>query len=121
MKEGFLPIAIRSIMGRCPHCGHGRLFTSYLKQVDQCAHCNEALGHIRADDGPAWLTILIVGHILAFLMLNIVPNLDWPDWGITVLIMNSIVILSLLILPRAKGLFIGIIWRLKCSGSERGD
>ena len=44
-------------MGKCPNCGAGALFRSYLKQVDHCAVCGESYGKIHADDGPPWLTI----------------------------------------------------------------
>ena len=45
---------------RCPNCGTGRLLQSYLKVNDHCAACGEDFSHQRADDGPAYLTILIV-------------------------------------------------------------
>ena len=54
---------------RCPNCGQGPLMKSYLKVRDTCPVCDEALHHHRADDGPAYLTILIVGHIMAPLLL----------------------------------------------------
>ena len=50
---------------RCPSCGTGPLLRSYLKVRDSCPVCGEELHHQRADDGPAYLTILIVGHLLA--------------------------------------------------------
>ena len=56
---------------RCPNCGEGRIFVSYLKIRDTCDVCGEALHHQRADDGPAYLTILIVGHILAPLIVYV--------------------------------------------------
>ena len=60
-KDAFSAV-LRGLRGRCPHCGQGHLFRAYLKPVDACSVCHEPLKHIRADDGPAWLTILIVGH-----------------------------------------------------------
>jgi uncharacterized protein (DUF983 family) len=104
-------VMVRGLIGRCPHCGVGHLFARYLKQVEVCPVCGEALGHIRADDGPAWLTIILVGHILAPILLNVVPDSTWPDW-VSVLVWTGLAgLLSLVILPRAKGFFIGIIWR----------
>ncbi|MBY0407000.1 MAG: DUF983 domain-containing protein [Rickettsiales bacterium] len=102
---------LRTMLGRCPNCGEGWLFVSYLKPVPRCSVCGEALGHIRADDGPAWLTILLVGHILAPLLLEVVPRLSWPDWMIVSGVMVFALVITLCILPRAKGFFIGIIWR----------
>jgi len=117
--QDFWLTAIRTALGRCPNCGEGRLFASYLKPVECCTACGEALGHIRADDGPAWLTILLVGHILAPFLLGVVPNLSWPDWVIMLGVITCTLVLTLSILPRAKGLFIGVIWRAGCIGSEK--
>lgn len=92
---------------------------SYLKQVDSCAACNEDFFHIRADDGPAWLTILIVGHILGPILLAVMPNSDWPDWVSMTVWPGLALILAALVLPRAKAMFIGLIWRSGCIGSEK--
>ncbi len=108
----FWLVVIRGIIGRCPHCGEGLLFTRYLKQVDNCAMCDENLGEIRADDGPAWLTIIVVGHILAPLLLTVIPNTALPDWLLMTAFLSLAFILALLVLPRAKGIFIGILWRM---------
>ena len=100
----------RGIMGKCPHCGEGRLFTAYLKQTEYCRLCNEIYNHIHADDAPAWMTILIVGHILAPLMIYIVMNTIWADWVYMIFFTILVLILTFSILPRAKGFFIAMIW-----------
>ena len=41
----------------------------YLTVRHACPACGTELHHHRADDGPAWATILITGHLLAPLML----------------------------------------------------
>lgn len=112
-NQSFWSIILRGIIGRCPNCGKGRIFHKYLKQVNNCGICNESLGEIRAEDGPAWLTILIVGHLLAPFIIMFAFNTIWPDWlSVTVWSVLAI-ILALVILPRTKGLFIAILWRLK--------
>lgn len=45
----------RGFKRRCPSCGTGHLFRAYLKQVEHCDTCTEKIGHIRADDFPAYL------------------------------------------------------------------
>ena len=100
----------RGLTGRCPACGKGRLFQSYLKAIDQCEHCGEALGHIRADDGPAWLTILIIGPLLVPIVFAMIMWDGLPNWlSISVLISLGIG-LVLVILPRVKGLFLALLW-----------
>ena len=117
-KQPFWTIVTRGITGYCPKCGLGLLFTSYLKQVERCTNCNEELGNIRAEDGPAWLTILIVGHILAPFLLIVLPQVTWPDWEILTVIMTLMMVLTFSILPRAKGAFIAMIWRSGSIGEE---
>ncbi|HEY0900770.1 MAG TPA: DUF983 domain-containing protein [Micavibrio sp.] len=105
------PQAQRALKGRCPQCGHGKLFKSYLKQVESCATCGEAYGHIRADDGPAWLTILLVGHIVVPLLVEVERDSTWPMWVPMLLWPTLALVLSLVLLPLAKGLFITMLWR----------
>ena len=119
ITKPFWPTVTRACRGRCPNCGDAPLFRSYLKPVDACGSCGEALGHIRADDGPAWLTIVLVAHILAPVMLAILPGNTWPMWAIITAVLVPTTALMLLLLPRAKGLFIGMIWRMGCTGAER--
>jgi len=109
---------LRAVRLRCPNCGHGRLFRAYLKPVDRCAACGEAFGHIRADDGPAWLTILVVGHLIVPLALYAIKYTDWSDLLIGGLAFVLILLLTFLLLPCAKGVFIGILWNSKAPGSE---
>src|ERR1700743_583327 len=107
----FKTSALYALLARCPCCGQGKLFRSYLKQVEACSACGEKFGAIRADDAAPWLTIILVGHIflplaLAFAMVSILPVLASAMlWSVV------LVGLSLLILPRAKALFIAILWR----------
>lgn len=107
----------RALRGRCPNCGGGPLFASYLKQVENCARCGERFGHIRADDAPPWLTILITGHLIVPMALAVEAHSTWPIWMPMVAWPSLALATALLILPRAKALFIGIIWATGAIGS----
>ena len=67
---------IRGALGRCPRCGRGPLLHRYLKVVGECSACGEPYGHFRADDAPPWLTILLVGHLVAPFFLLIEENFE---------------------------------------------
>jgi uncharacterized protein (DUF983 family) len=108
----------RGALACCPNCGRSPLFGSYLKQVDSCAHCHEVFKHIRADDGPAWLTILVVGHIVVGTALIVEIYAPMPVWASIVVFCGLSLALILSLLPRAKGIFIGAIWAMKAPGSE---
>ena len=108
----------RGAVLRCPSCGKGGLFRSYLKQVDVCSSCGESLGYIRADDGPTWLTVLVVGHVVVALALIIVGTTAWSTW-FSVMVFSALAIaMSLAFLPSAKGIFIGIIWASRLATAE---
>jgi uncharacterized protein (DUF983 family) len=112
---------LRGALGRCPACGQGRLFSGYLKVNGTCANCGEALHHQRADDGPAYLTILLVSHLGAPTLLAV--YMMYRPSAISMLIGFSLgaVILSLLLLPRIKGGFVGFQWARRMHGFGRTD
>jgi uncharacterized protein (DUF983 family) len=107
-----------ALLGRCPCCGQGKLFRAYLKQVDACSVCGERFADIRADDGAPWLTIILVGHIFLPLTLAFVAVTTLPSWGSALVCCAVLVALSLAILPRAKALFIAILWHTGAPGSK---
>lgn len=117
-RAGLGVVLARALFGRCPNCGRGKLFASYLKQVDRCAECSEAFGHIRSDDGAPWLTILVVGHIAVPTIFFAEKYTAWPDWVSMTVWPAFAVALALLVLPRAKAVFLSLIWKTRAAGSE---
>jgi uncharacterized protein (DUF983 family) len=105
----------RALLGRCPHCGKGKLMRGYLKQVEACSVCGEKFGQIRADDAAPWLTLIVVGHI--FLPLVFLFNWNWmPLWVAMVSMSALVVAIALAILPKAKAVFIAILWQTRAPG-----
>jgi uncharacterized protein (DUF983 family) len=106
---------------RCPNCGRGHLFRAFLKPVDACSECGEPLKQIRADDGPAWLTVLVVGHLVVGLALYMEMRAPLPVETSLAIFLALTAILTLLMLPRAKGIFIGAIWAMDATGVDIGQ
>jgi uncharacterized protein (DUF983 family) len=92
------------------------MLKGYLKVRDTCEVCSEDLHHHRADDGPAYVTILVCGHLLAPIMMYVFET--WrPDTLIfTVSFMIAFVALALYMLPRIKGVFVGLQWAKRMHG-----
>lgn len=101
---------------RCPNCGSGPLLRSYLKINDSCQVCRQDLTHAKADDGPAYLTILIVGHLMAPLLH--VAFVHWRPDPLTLFTIFTVgcVALSLYLLPRLKGVIVGFQWARRMHG-----
>ena len=94
----------------CPRCGEGRLFKSYLKPQAQCPHCGERFEGLEADDGPAWLTIGIVAHIIVPLLIFLERDgtMSWgAEGGLLVLVT---IVATLVFLPVSKGIFVAALW-----------
>jgi uncharacterized protein (DUF983 family) len=101
---------VKGLKGRCPNCGETKLFRAFLKPVDRCASCGEAWSEVRADDGPAWATMLIVGHLLVPVFHILFFSSNLPSWASTLILVSAGVAFSLTLLPRIKGGFMGLIW-----------
>jgi uncharacterized protein (DUF983 family) len=109
---------LRGVLKRCPNCGDGRIFKTYLKPTVSCQECSEKLGHIRTDDFAPWLMILIVGHIVVSLTLFTELTYSPPLWVHAALWTPTIILLTLGLLPHAKGACLGLMWALGLHGEE---
>jgi uncharacterized protein (DUF983 family) len=110
------PALLRGWRRRCPNCGAGPMMRGYLKVRDDCPVCGEELRHQRADDGPAYLTILIVGHLMAPMLLWVF--VEWRPDPVTLFTIFSVgtVALSLFLLPRIKGALVALQWAKRMHG-----
>ncbi len=110
----------RGLSLRCPACGEGKVLAGFLKPAQACTNCGEKTGRIRADDGPAWATILLVGHLVspAFFVF---ASREQSPWAAFAVICALVIALTLLLLPRMKGLFIAIIWATSAGDASAKD
>jgi uncharacterized protein (DUF983 family) len=103
----------RGLARRCPNCGEGPLFRGYLKVEPTCDACGHDNGAYRADDGPAYFTLLIVGHVM------IAPLLAFPFiWQanpalVVGLTLPLVGLFTLGLLAFVKGAFIGVQWGVR--------
>jgi uncharacterized protein (DUF983 family) len=108
----------RGFRGRCPRCGQGKLFRAFLKVDDHCSVCELDFTPHRADDLPAYLVIVIVGHIMVPLALMIETNYSPPVSLQLAVYLPSTLILSLLLLQPVKGAVVGVQWALRMHGFD---
>lgn len=112
-SHAVFPAILRGLKGHCPNCDEGRIFWRYLKVQPSCEACGHDLAQYPADDGPAYFTILIVGHLI------VAPLLLFPFiWQAPVQLVLPVTLIPLALatlglLPIIKGGFIGLLWALK--------
>jgi len=106
----------RALACRCPACGNAPLFRAFLKPVDHCAACGQDWSHHQADDFPAYIVILVLGHLLVPMVISI--NLAWSPPVVTQMILwpSLTAILALLMIQPVKGAVIAWQWAHRMHG-----
>jgi len=112
------PALLRGWTRRCPACGQGSIMPAFLKIADRCPSCDEALHHHRADDGPAYLTILIVGKLVMAAYLAIFLAFQPPPLVMIALCWSLALGLALWLLPRLKGAMVALQWSRRMHGFD---
>ncbi len=106
---------------RCPNCGKGSIFSSYLKIAETCKICKEELHHHRADDAPSYFTIFLVGHIIVPLIMAVELGFRPSYWVHAALWLPLSLGLALALLPPIKGAIVGLQWALYMHGFESNE
>lgn len=110
----------RGFRGRCPSCGEGRVFGKYLKVEPTCQACGLDLARYPADDGPAYVTILLVGHLVVAPLLFFPFIWESPPQIVVPATLIPLAAVTLALLPRVKGAFIGLLYSVGVKDSH-GD
>ena len=110
------PALALALRGRCPACGEGRMFKSFLKPSPSCAHCGASWDLSRADDFPAYIVILLLGHILVPLMIEVNSAFAIPLGVQAALWPCLAVVLALLMIQPAKAAVIAFQWSRRMDG-----
>jgi uncharacterized protein (DUF983 family) len=101
---------LRGLLGRCPNCGRGRMFGRFLKVADRCLACGEELFHHRADDFPAYLVIVLVGHTVVPLALLVETEYAPAMWLQVGLWVPVTIGLALGLIQPVKGAVVAMQW-----------
>lgn len=111
----------RGFCGRCPRCGEGKLFRAFLKVDQACSACGQDFTPHRADDLPAYLVIVMVGHIVVPLALMIETAYSPPIALQLALYLPLTFVASLALLQPVKGAVVAVQWALRMHGFDEGN
>ncbi len=117
-RNALLQAMARGLRGRCPRCGVGHLFYRYLKVSPACPVCGLDLDTFPSDDGPAYFTILLMGHLVVAPLLLFSFIWRSPIWVILPVTLIPLTVLTLAMLPRTKGAVIGALYALRVSRAD---
>ena len=104
---------------RCPFCGQGKLYKSYLKLDEACSICGEDFSYADPADGPAVFVTFIVGFLIIFAALLVEVKYSPPLWVHSVAWLPLALLLPLILLPILKSILIAVQFRLKAVEDRR--
>lgn len=107
---------LRGLKGQCPACGKGRIFGKLLKSETKCSACGEEFHHHRADDFPAYIVVVLVGHIIVPLALYLEKHYSPDYWVHVALWLPMMLVLAILFLQPVKGAVIALQWHVGLHG-----
>jgi uncharacterized protein (DUF983 family) len=100
----------RGIRFRCPRCGDAHLFARFLKPMAFCPACAQDWRYQRADDFPAYISMLVTGHILAPLIIGLELAFAPPVQVLATVVVALATVMMVGLLQPAKGAVIAVQW-----------
>lgn len=115
----FSQALLRGARGRCPRCGEGSLFRKWLKPRERCPVCALDLTPQRADDFPAYIAMIVTGHLMAPLIIMLSLDFELGPMAMLAIVVPLAVAMMLGMLQPAKGGVIATQWWFGMHGFVR--
>ncbi len=106
------------LRGRCPRCGQGRLFKSYLKITERCDVCGLGFGGHDVGDGPVVPAITVLGGIIVGLALWVEVSYQPSLWVHAALWTPLTIAGTLAVLPLLKGLSVALQFKFRSTEED---
>lgn len=95
------------------------MFPRLLKPFAHCPACGQDWTAQQADDFPAYIAIILTGHIMAPIIIFMVSETDFSMWtNLAIMIGLGLVLIGALLQP-AKGAIIALQWWMGLNGFEK--
>lgn len=99
---------VTGLLGRCPRCGRGKMFTGLLTLVPCCSACGLEFSFANAGDGPAVFVTLLGGFLVLGAALWTELTFEPPFWVHIVVFVPLTAIVCLGLLRPTKGLLVAL-------------
>ena len=96
---------------RCPACGEGPVFKSFLEIARRCTACGADFSKADAGDGPAFFVMFILAIIIMPPVLLVQIVLAPPVWVHAILWTPLIVLLGAWLLRPFKSIMFALQWK----------
>lgn len=106
----FSQALLRGVRSRCPRCGEGSLFQKWLKPRPRCPVCTLDLAPQRADDFPAYIAMIVTGHLMAPLIIALSKDFHLGVAAMLAILVPLSIAMMVGMLQPAKGAVIATQW-----------
>jgi len=104
---------VTGVLGRCPRCGGGRLFTGFVDLAPACEACGLDYGFADSGDGPAVMVTLLAGFVVVGAALVVEVKYEPPMWLHLAIFLPLTLIVCLGMLRPLKGVLVSLQYRNK--------
>ena len=96
------------LAGRCPRCGEGKLFKSFITIADKCEVCGQDFKFADSGDGPAIFVMLIAGFVIVGAALWLEISYEPPFWVYFVVFLPLTLVVCLGMLRPLKSVLVAL-------------
>jgi uncharacterized protein (DUF983 family) len=104
---------VTGLLGRCPRCGRGKLFSGLLQLAPRCTACHLDYNFVDTGDGPAVFVTLFAGFVVLGAALWTEIVYEPPFWVHLVVFLPLTAVVCIGLLRPAKSLLISLQYRNK--------
>jgi uncharacterized protein (DUF983 family) len=112
-KDRLSSVIVTGLLGRCPRCRRGKMFSGFLTPAPACKACGLNFGFADAGDGPAVFVMLFGGFLVVGAALWTEVVYEPPFWVYLVVFLPLTLIVCVGLLRPLKGLLIALQYRNK--------
>ncbi|WP_084393641.1 DUF983 domain-containing protein [Henriciella pelagia] len=105
---------------RCPACGEGPVFKSYLGLAPACTACGADFSNADAGDGPAFFVMFLLGIIIMPPVLLVQALFSPPVWVHALIWTPVITCVAILLLRPFKSLMFALQWTNNAEEAQWG-
>src|SRR5690349_1886525 len=116
-RKGIVLAMLRGFRGRCPKCGVGKLLSGYMRPVPECDHCGENLAPYQTADFASYMVMFAVGLVFMPVVFVVSMSSAASSWLVSAVVALALAS-ALLLLPRAKGAGIALLWALDIKANQ---
>ena len=120
MSKSVSPL-VAGLTCRCPECGEGPVFDTYLGFASGCVACGADFSNADAGDGPAFFVMFLISILITPGVLLVQAAFAPPVWVQALIWAPIIVVLAVGLLRPFKATLFALQWKNRAEEAKWAD